>query len=58
MVWRHRRRSGLGDESPQRDPGAERFGEIKYHEINRQYQLKNTTYFNHNGLVVKGYRVT
>jgi len=33
-----------------------RFGEIKCHEINSQYQLKNISYFNHNDLMVKWYR--
>jgi len=32
-----------------------RFGDITCHEINSQYQLKNTSYFHHNGLMVKGY---
>ena len=32
-----------------------RFGEIKRHEISSHYQLKNTSYFHHNGLMVKGY---
>jgi len=31
-------------------------GEIKCHEINSQYQLKNTSYFHDNCLTVKGYR--
>jgi len=33
-----------------------RFGEIKRQEINSQYQLKNASYLNHNGRMVKGDR--
>jgi len=32
-----------------------RFSEIKWYKINSKYQLKNTPYFHHNGLMVKGY---
>jgi len=35
-----------------------RFGEIKCCEISSQYQLKNTSYFNRNDLMVKAYIVT
>jgi len=32
-----------------------RFGEIKCHKINSQYQLKNASCFHHNGLMVKSH---